>query len=124
MPYEYKHIPDVECPYCGAGQDICHDDGQGYEESEIHQQECEKCEKIFAFTTSISFFYDVNKADCLNGEPHKWRSMPSIPFHPNRKVCEDCGEEEMGEVDRAAVEAMEGRLARRRKQRDQDIKKG
>lgn len=31
----------VECPYCGAGQEICHD--------EVHEQECDECAKTFVF---------------------------------------------------------------------------
>jgi len=27
---------DVECPYCGAEQEINHDDGQGYDEDVLH----------------------------------------------------------------------------------------
>ena len=46
---------DVKCPYCNKGQDINHDDGFGYEEDAIHEQDCISCSKIFAFTTSISF---------------------------------------------------------------------
>jgi len=33
-------IETVNCPYCGAEQEICHDDGYGYEEDVLHQQEC------------------------------------------------------------------------------------
>lgn len=29
---------DVECPYCGAEQEINHDDGQGYDEGVLHRQ--------------------------------------------------------------------------------------
>ena len=117
MTYKYTPQPDVVCPYCGEGQEICHDDGLGYEEDRIHEQECGKCEKIFVFTTSISFYYEANKADCLNGEEHKRKSMPSIPFYPKRTVCEDCGEEVMGEVDQEAIKAMEDRRDQKRKQR-------
>jgi len=61
---------DIECPYCGKEQDICHDDGHGYEEGVRHEEECEECEKTFIFLTTISFDYEPYKADCLNGEPH------------------------------------------------------
>jgi len=57
---------DAECPYCGAGIEICHDDGYGYEEGVKHNQECGKCGKTFVFETSIWFNYDTEKADCLN----------------------------------------------------------
>ncbi len=48
---------DIECPYCGHNQDVCHDDGQGYEEDETHVMECEGCDKAFVFTTSILYCY-------------------------------------------------------------------
>lgn len=64
---------DIKCPYCGHPQEICHDDGYGYEEGHKHQQECGKCEKTFAYTTSISYYYEAEKADCKNGQAeHKW----------------------------------------------------
>jgi ribosomal protein S27AE len=48
---------DAECPYCGAGVEICHDDNYGYEELKQHEQECPKCGKVFGYWTSISFDY-------------------------------------------------------------------
>ena len=44
---------DVECPYCGKEQEICHDDGYGYDESEIYEQECDDCGRCYTYTTSI-----------------------------------------------------------------------
>ena len=38
---------DVYCPYCGAEQEINHDDGYGYEEDRRYQQQCGECEKTF-----------------------------------------------------------------------------
>jgi len=54
---------DVECPYCECGQEICHDDGYGYEEGVYHEQQCSDCGKTFVFKTSISFDYEVSKAN-------------------------------------------------------------
>ena len=48
---------DVQCPYCGQWQDICHDDGYGYEEDTDHHQECDLCGKRFRYRTSICFMY-------------------------------------------------------------------
>lgn len=81
---------DIECPYCGAGQDICHDDGQGYAEGERHEQECSECEKTFVFTTSISFYYEAEKADCLNGAPHKLEMSRTYPRQYSQMECKDC----------------------------------
>ena len=29
-------MSDMQCPYCGADQEVCHDDGAGYSEDERH----------------------------------------------------------------------------------------
>ena len=83
---------DIECPYCGAEQNIDHDDGTGYAEDEIHQQHCTKCEKYFAFTTMVSYSYDVAKADCLNDGEHKWEATYTYLLHATKMVCIQCGE--------------------------------
>lgn len=87
---------DTECPYCTRAIDICHDDGQGYAEDEIHEQECEHCGKTFVFTTMIHFSYNTKKAPCLNGEEHEYRDSPIYPFYPEAKRCKHCGHEERG----------------------------
>ena len=87
-------MSDVYCPYCGKAQDINHDDGYGYEEEMKHQQECVSCGKSFVFTTSISFYYEVEKADCLNGEPHKLKKTATIPAEYAKMRCEVCGHTE------------------------------
>jgi len=56
-------MKDVECPYCGDGQEICHDDGQGYEEDKRHKQMCGTCGKTFVFTTSIHCYYEAWKKE-------------------------------------------------------------
>ncbi len=95
-------MSDVECPYCGKEQEICHDDGFGYEEGVAHEQECGDCEKTFVFQTSISFYYEGYKADCLNGEPHQW-SEPKMYWRDkdaNKELwsrrCNDCDLREQG----------------------------
>jgi len=50
---------EIKCPYCGEEQDINHEDGYGYEEDVLHEQECVKCEREFKFQTRISTHYDV-----------------------------------------------------------------
>jgi hypothetical protein len=82
---------DVTCPYCEAHEEVCHDDGFGYEEDRAHEQECSQCEKNFVFYTSISFDYDAKKADCLNGEEHDWQK-PRFPskYHPDKVTCSMC----------------------------------
>ena len=86
------------CPYCNAELEINHDDGRGYSEDEIHQQECHSCNMVFAFTTSICLYYEPKKADCLNGSPHNWEPQPQ-PYRPDYKVCAWCGEVDRGRFD-------------------------
>lgn len=84
---------DGQCPYCNADVEINHDDGQGYDEDKIHDQECGACGRVFAFTTSISFFYELKKADCLNGGEHKFKQVTTTaPW--DLLWCQDCGHEE------------------------------
>ncbi len=56
-------MTDVTCPYCGVEQEINHDDGYGYDESEDYEQECGDCEKTFNFTTGIIYSYQVTCQD-------------------------------------------------------------
>jgi DNA-directed RNA polymerase subunit RPC12/RpoP len=90
---------DVECPYCGSKEDINHDDGYGYEEDKKHEQQCSECGKNFTFTTSISFHYDAEKADCLNGAEHRMEKVcsTSSDIFPDWKRCKDCEHEVRGE---------------------------
>lgn len=81
---------DVNCPYCNHGQEINHDDGYGYEEDVLHEQECTECEKTFTFLTSISFDYSAHKADCLNGGDHKYKPTMTYPKSRTRMRCTDC----------------------------------
>ena len=84
---------DVECPYCEEWQEINHDDGQGYAEGVIHQQECDNCGKTFVFETSITFYYEAKKADCLNDGEHNWGQLTTYPKCFTKMQCEMCNEE-------------------------------
>lgn len=86
-------MSDLECPYCEKDCEVCHDDGFGYEEGKKHQMECPYCGKSFVFGTSISFYYEPEKADCLNGSEHKWKSSITFPREFSVMYCEMCGEE-------------------------------
>lgn len=83
---------DVNCPYCNASQEIDHDDGYGFDESEIFEQQCHKCEKYFSFTTQISFHYTVRKADCLNDGEHQYEK--TVTFPEEYLCCKACGDEQ------------------------------
>jgi len=95
---------DLECPYCGTEQDVCHDDGFGYAEDVKHQMTCNNCDKHFVFTTSKYFRYYPSSADCLNGEKHIWKPTITFPKEYTRMLCTLCGEdrkptdEEMTEI--------------------------
>jgi len=87
-------MADINCPYCDAELNICHDDGYGYNEDDHHEQECGKCEKTFVFTTCISFSYSPHKADCLNGSPHRLKKTKTFPAKYARMACQDCDHDE------------------------------
>lgn len=83
---------DVECPYCEKQQEINHDDGYGYDESELYQQTCEFCDKIFTFTTSIHFSHYAEKADCLNGGECVYQRVATAPIEYTTMRCTMCDE--------------------------------
>lgn len=84
-------MSDINCPYCDKEQDINHDDGRGYLEDELHRQECD-CGKTFIFTTSLSYYYEPYKADCLNGGEHDWHPTHTYPKRFTKMQCSMCAE--------------------------------
>ena len=95
---------DCNCPYCGADVEINHDDGYGYEEDECHEQVCGECDKAFVYTTSISFYYEATKADCLNGAEHDlYPVKQGTKWYPDWVRCKDCSYESQGELDAQLV---------------------
>lgn len=52
-------MTSIQCPYCNTAQEICHDEGYGYEEGEKHEQECRECGRYFNFTTAIIYHYEA-----------------------------------------------------------------
>ena len=89
---------DLECPYCKAECDVCHDDGFGYAEDTKHEMECHACGKNFVFTTAIHFTYRASRADCLNGNPHELAPVCSTArdIWPNWVRCKNCDYEDRG----------------------------
>ena len=84
-------MKDIECPYCNYPQDVNHDDGQGYDENELHEMECENCGKVFTFTTFISYSYTSYKADCLNeGGVHVFKPTTTFPVEFTMMECTTC----------------------------------
>ena len=96
-------MSDMECPYCGADQEVCHDDGQGYAEDVRHQHTCRECEKTFVFLTYISFDYEPSKADCLNGAPHKLKMSSTWPRQYSKMRCQHCDYERQATPDELAA---------------------
>ena len=83
---------DIDCPYCGHSQEVNHDDGANYDESETHQMECYECEKAFVFATCISFDYYPEKADCLHGDDHEFKANCTIQRQYTKMQCAMCDE--------------------------------
>jgi len=84
---------DLECPYCGKGLNVNHDDGFGYEEGTAHEMECKHCNKSFVFYTSISFDYESEKADCLNDGKHNYEITNTCPMEFSKMRCSMCDDE-------------------------------
>ncbi|MDR3141940.1 MAG: hypothetical protein LBU37_09485 [Tannerellaceae bacterium] len=83
----------VECPYCGYGQNIDHEDGYGYNRDEVYNQECCKCGKTFIYRTSIFFYYHAKKEDCLNDREHEWMLTWAYPKCLAKMRCKHCYQE-------------------------------
>jgi endogenous inhibitor of DNA gyrase (YacG/DUF329 family) len=82
---------DVNCPYCGKEIDINHDDGYGYQENIIYQEWCSSCQKYFGYTTTVTFSYDVHKAECMNDGNHEWQMTDTTPQYFTVMECPNCG---------------------------------
>ena len=96
---------NVECPYCGEGQEISHDNGYGCEEGETYQQTC-SCGKTFVFDTSISIDHTAYIAPCLNGAPHDNETNYRNPRVINGMIefrCKWCDERKNKPSDCSAV---------------------
>lgn len=97
-------MSDINCPYCDAELDICHDDGFGYEENTKHEMRCYHCDKYFVFETSISFYYEPYTADCLNDEKHDFKPTNTFPIKYTEMKCSICDltrkptDEEMNQI--------------------------
>ena len=84
---------DLECPYCEKELDVNHDDGFGYDENMKHEMECDHCGKRFVFQTSISYYYESEKADCLNDGKHDYVLSKTYPIEFSTMVCTMCDKE-------------------------------
>jgi len=94
---------DLECPYCNEPLEVNHDDGGGYSEDELHQMECWNCNKSFVFRTSISYYYEPEKADCLNDGKHDYKKTNTFPVEFSKMQCTMCdNSREMTDAERAS----------------------
>lgn len=87
---------EIECPYCEHEFDLNHDDGAFYDEEHRREEECPNCEKKFMVTSSMSWNFEGEKADCLNDGNHNWKKKYNPKYYPqliHREICEDCDEE-------------------------------
>ena len=91
----------VTCPYCEHENEVCHDDWQNYEEDSLSEWECEECEKTFMISTSISYYHEWSKADCLNWWEHEWSQIHWSPkeFFVWKKRCKMCNEEKCFDIE-------------------------
>lgn len=86
-------MSDMQCPYCGADQEVIHDGGHGYAEGVKWEHTCTECKKSFVFETSIVLYYEPAKADCLNDAEHTYKATSTIPLRATRMHCTVCDHE-------------------------------
>jgi hypothetical protein len=86
-------MEEALCPYCNTEVEIDYDDddGYGFEEGIKHQQQCSNCQNYFVYLTSIHFYYNTEKADCLNAGEHNYKPTRSYPVKYTRMECIYCG---------------------------------
>lgn len=77
-------MADVFCPYCSHSFDIDASDPIYYDEDERIPTECPSCYKKMLVRPVVTYEYEAEEADCLNGSPHDWsewfRSYPVENF--------------------------------------------
>jgi NAD-dependent SIR2 family protein deacetylase len=97
-------MSDIECPYCGHEYELDHDDGSFYEDGKLEEDQCPECEKFFLVYTSVTYYHEGSKADCLNGAPHNWSNWYQLFIGEKddhagqvyrRRICQECEKEEM-----------------------------
>jgi DNA-directed RNA polymerase subunit RPC12/RpoP len=96
----------VECPYCGLDFEVNTDDGRHYQDGESLEEECPHCDMMVMVSSSVSWYREASKADCLNGiSDHDWTEWSKHwPVEENtkwyaRRRCNDCEKEESSNID-------------------------
>lgn len=82
-------MDQVNCPYCGATNDIDCEDFTMNEDVRF-EKECIECDKTFVFTVSWSFYFESSKAPCLNGKDHELELSATYPKAFSRMMCKHC----------------------------------
>ncbi len=86
-------MSDFNCPYCEKPIEVCHDDGEFYEQDRLHRMECPHCDKTLVFNTTISVDHEAFKADCLNGAAHQYKETQAWPRIARVLRCATCEDE-------------------------------
>lgn len=83
----------VTCPHC---DEEFEDEIEDYNEDELHEIECPKCEKIFGYI--ILFSIDTSSCELPCGGrdgdgPHEWKKLIGWPAEhfENKYYCMHCG---------------------------------
>ncbi len=80
----------LNCPYCNHEQEKYIENPRG--ENELHETQCESCEKYFQFSYSIMITFEAHKADCLNTGKHKYKPNVCSHIPATRMECQICGD--------------------------------
>jgi len=89
-------MEEIYCPYCERGFDLNHDDGAYYDEEHRTECTCPWCDKKFMVSASLSWDFDAEKADCLNGGEHVWDNKYRFSTNPKNMeimICKECDKE-------------------------------
>lgn len=95
---------EIACPYCEHEYDLCHDDGAFYREDERKEEQCPNCDKKYLVSSSVSWHFEAEIAECLNTGEHKWEKLypkyitDEHPSLAKKELCADCGEERTNET--------------------------
>lgn len=80
--FESNSEDEITCPYCDTRLT---DDS--WERADDGEDECRECGKKFYWCRDITVSYSATPDCVLNGEPHRFISLPR---HPNVEFCEVC----------------------------------
>lgn len=102
-------MADIECPYCGHEFDVCYDDGAHCTDGGRDTEMCPECEKYCLVETTLHYYHEARKADCVNSEnaeekDHEWyerrlfSSERGSIQEEKARICRACGKMEKLDV--------------------------